>query len=894
MATAASRLESAWPGMARVDESLSDGKADIAAFREVLKAGAASLADRFARNELVDNLVRERARLVDALLLRAWRHYLGTDVRRLGLVAVGGYGRGELHPCSDIDVMVLLPARSRVEQWRDPLQDFFTFLWDIGLEIGHSTRSVADCRREGRDDITVTTSLMESRLLSGPARLFEAMKKAVGPGAIWDVRAFFEAKLAEQVARHHRYDDTGYNLEPNVKGSPGGLRDTQMISWVAKRHFGTSTGEELVEHGFLTEDEVGSIRRGRSFLWKIRFALHTLTGRREDRLLFDHQVRLAEMLGFEDRSHTLAVEQMMQRYYRTVMAMSRLNEMLLQLFREAILLDPHTPATRLHDRFQLRHGSLEAVDEDVFRRHPPALLEVFLLRARTADVEDVSAETIRLIHRDLALIDDDFRADPANHELFLDIMRSGEGVTHELRRMNRYGVLGRYIPAFGRIVGRMQYDLFHAYTVDEHTLFVVSNLRRFALSRYNHEFPYCSEIMQSLPKPELAYIAALFHDIAKGRGGDHSELGAVDAEDFCRLHGLGPYDARLIAWLVKNHLVLSVTAQKKDISDPSVINDFARQVGDQLHLDYLYVLTVADVRGTNPKMWNSWKSSLFEEFYQQTTRALQRGLERPIDKDELILETQQAARALLDRRDLAGDRVDPVWAAFNDDYFLRHSAEEIAWHTEVLGSARANDAGAIVAVRERAERGGTFVMVYSTAANDTFARVTGALEELGLTILDARITSSRDGHSLDALQVLEATGEAITDPLRRDSIQAALTRALDDARKRPPEVTRRAPRAVRMFSTPTRVEFARDEANGRTIVELTAGDRPGLLCEIGKAFRDSDVAIHTARISTIGERAEDVFYVTDPNGEPLEPAACEALHARLMENVGNDPAQAGT
>ncbi len=871
-----------WAGMAAVDAALAAGKPDFTAFRSVLKRGTEALSERFTAGEAVDDLVYDRARLVDALIVRAWRFHLGDDMAELGLVAVGGYGRGELHPGSDIDVMVLLPERKRVDELREQLEAFFTFLWDIGLEIGHSTRSVADCRNEGRDDITVATSLMESRLLDGPPPLFDEMRAAVGPDSIWPSRAFFEAKLAEQVARHHRYHDTGYNLEPNVKGSPGGLRDAQMIGWVSKRHFGADSGEELVEHGFLTGAEVAEIRRGRSFLWKIRFALHTLTGRREDRLLFDHQVRLAEMLGFEDRTHTLAVEQMMQRYYRTVMSLSRLNEMLLQLFSEAILMDPHAPATPVSDRFQARHGAIEAIDDDVFRRHPPALLEVFLLRAQTPGIESVSAETIRLIHRDLDLIDDAFRADPENHRLFLEIVRVREGVTHELRRMNRYGVLGRYIPAFGRIVGRMQYDLFHAYTVDAHTLFVVSNLRRFALTRYNHEFPFCSEIMQSLPNPGLAYLAALFHDIAKGRGGDHSELGAVDAEEFCLQQGLDTYDARLVAWLVREHLVLSVTAQKKDISDPAVVHEFATRVGDQVHLDYLYVLTIADVRGTNPELWNSWKASLFEQFYLQTKRALQRGLERPVDRDELIDGTQGAARKLL-AETLDDASIDAVWRAFDDDYFLRHSAEEVAWHTGVL--ARRSGDGATVAVRERPERGGTFVMTYAPKAGESFAQITAVLDQLGLTIVDARITATRDGHSLEAFQVLEATGEAITDPDRRESIERALARALGPKAPDTVRVTRRAPRQVRMFSTDTQIRFIDDVAHRGTIIELVAGDRPGLLSEIGRAFFDAGVEIRTARISTLGERAEDVFYVTDVDGNPLNETICADLERRLTRRL---------
>jgi [protein-PII] uridylyltransferase len=412
----------------------------------------------------------------------------------------------------------------------------------------------------------------------------------------------------------------------------------------------------------------------------VRYALHVLTGRQEDRILFDHQRRLAEMLGYEDATYTLGVEQMMQRYYRTVMDLSRLNEMLLQLFEEAILLDPDAAPQPLNERFQVKNGYLQTTHDNVFRQNPSALLELFVL-LQTHDLRGVSAYTVRLIKRNLDLIDETFRQDPRNHRLFLSILRAPEGVTHELRRMNLYGVLGLYIPAFGRIVGRMQYDLFHAYTVDEHTLFVVSNLRRFALSRFDHEFPHCSPLMQSFDKPEIVYLAGLFHDIAKGRGGDHSELGATDAEAFCLEHGMNKYDARFVAWLVRHHLALSMTAQKKDISDPDVINEFAKLVGDKTHLDYLYVLTVADVRGTNPKLWNSWKATLFRDLYELTLRALRSGLENPIDREQLIEETQSEARVLLDKAGVAGSTVDSLWQVLPEDYFLRCRAEEIAWHT---------------------------------------------------------------------------------------------------------------------------------------------------------------------------------------------------------------------
>ena len=569
-----------WPYLATAPHALEASNYSAQAFRQVLEAGAEQIKQRFVEDDVIEDLIHDRALLVDIVLRAAWKRHARKHADDLALIAVGGYGRGELHPCSDIDIMVLLP-KSDSSDWQPDIEKFLTFLWDIGLEVGHSVRSIDDCQRESLADISVATTLFEARLLAGPEPLFAGMRRALAPDRLWTSQDFFEAKVREQSERHHRYFDTAYNLEPNVKSSPGGLRDIQTIGWVAKRHFGTDTLDELVAHGFLTREELRKLKAGQSFLWKVRFGLHMLTDRREDRLLFDHQIKLAKLFGYEDASFTLAVEQLMQKYYRTVMDVSLLNEMLLQLFREAILTQNAAPVP-INPRFQIRNDYLEVANADVFARNPSALLELFVVLQQHPQVLGVRAETIRLIGTHVNLIDEEFRQNPRHHRLFIEILRAPVGVTHELRRMNLYGVLGRYIPAFGRVVGRMQYDLFHAYTVDAHTLFVVSNLRRLAIPKYNHELPNLSQIMQALPKQEVAYLAALFHDIAKGRGGDHSELGAVDAEAFCLEQGLGRYEARLVAWLVRNHLTLSITAQKKDISDPDIIHEFAKRVGDQV------------------------------------------------------------------------------------------------------------------------------------------------------------------------------------------------------------------------------------------------------------------------------------------------------------------------
>ena len=856
------------------------------AFRNALAAATENLLKRFVTGESVAALVRLRASIIDHMLRRLWRQYASNIHDSSALVAVGGYGRGELHPHSDVDILVLVEDKL-AETSGAQIAAFFTALWDIGLDIGHSVRNIDECAEQATIDITIATTLLEARLIDGPDALFHNMQRVISVDEIWPSRKFYAAKKKEQQLRHHRYEDTAYQLEPNVKGSPGGLRDIQMIGWIAKRHFGTTTLDDLVQHRLLTEGQLIRLKEGQEFLWRIRFGLHTLTGRREDRLLFDHQSNLAEMLGYEDASYTLAVEQLMQRYYRTVMELSRLNEMVLQLFEEAILMDSNAEPATINERFEVKNGYLQTSNDAVFSREPSALLELFLLQQHD-DIRGVSAYTIGLVRRNLHLIDEEFRQSPRNHRLFLNIRRAPAGVTHELRRMNLYGVLGLYIPSFGRIVGRMQYDLFHAYTVDQHTLFVVSNLRKFALTRFDHEYPHCSTLMQSFEKPEIVYLAGLFHDIAKGRGGDHSELGAVDAESFCLEHGMSQYDARTVAWLVRQHLVLSMTAQKKDIGDPEVINEFAALVRDSAHLDFLYVLTVADVKGTNPKLWNSWKASLFRDLYEQTARALRRGLEKPIDRDLLIRETKAHARDVLQNLKIESSVINAVWRLFTDDYFLRYRDSEIAWHTELIATAKPDGDDSLLDIRLQADGDGIEATLYTPRTKRTFAHATALLGELGMTIVDVRIVPLANGYSIDTYVFMELDHRVEVDASRLSRIRRALQKILvadDDVAT---NVTRSASRQVRMFDTKTVVSFIQDATNNRTVMELVTGDQPGLLSIVGQLFVELNIDIETAKILTVGERAEDVFFVSDRCDSPLDEISCHRLRDRIIAGINTN------
>ncbi len=870
-----------------LDAALGKARDPFPILRETLQEGRAELERRYRGGEAISDLVRQHADAVDAILSRVWRLCMGVGQSVPALVAVGGYGRGELHPASDIDLLVLL-ERNEPADGVLGIERFLSSLWDLGIEVGHSVRTVEECREQAERDLTIVTNLMETRLLEGPRALFDRMREATGPKAIWSSDKFFAAKRDEQVRRYQKYNDTAYNLEPNVKEGPGGLRDIQTISWVLKRHFGADSLAELVTNGILRKNECSDLIAGRDFLWKVRFGLHVLTGRREDRLLFDYQRTLAKEFGYRDEQHRLGVEQFMRDYYRTIMRLSRINEMLLQLFEEALLLaDSPVEITPVNSRFQARNGFLEVTRDDIFQRYPFALMEIFLVLEQHPDLRGVRASTIRLIRRYRNLMDNKTRRDIRVRSLFLEIIKQPRGVTHELRRMNRYGVLARYLPPFRAIVGQMQYDLFHVYTVDEHTLFVIRNLRRFTVPEHEQEFPLCSEIMRRLPKQELIYLAALFHDIAKGRSGDHSELGAEEALRFCSDLGLSQYDARFVAWLVRHHLVMSSTAQRKDISDPEVVTQFAELVGDQTHLNYLYLLTVADIRATNPALWNSWKDALLRELYQTTLRALRRGLEKPAEKAELLAETREAARKLLP--EIADDdpRFAQLWEDVGDDYFLRHSPDEIAWHTRAVLNSTPADLP-LVLLRQLTHRGGTEIFIYTRDEDALFANATAALDQLGLNIVDARIITSSNGMVLDTFIVLEEDGRSISDAHRIDEISRALAGALSQLKPVPEPVSRRARRQLKHFSVSPQVTFREDLSNNRTVMEVVTRDHPGLLSRLAAAMASCSIRLQNAKIATFGERAEDIFFITDRQNRPLPAKLRDQCKKRIVENLGGE------
>ncbi len=867
------------------ESELTGSSADLSLFRRAIEEVSRRLDELFIQGADIRTLIAERAHFTDQLLTTAWGQYTW-EPDSAALVAVGGYGRAELHPYSDIDLLILVDTQN--ESTRANIEQLVTLLWDMNLKIGHSVRTIDDCVEEALKDITVTTSMMEARLISGSSALLERLSQATTAEQIWPSQAFFSAKREEQIDRHRKFANSESNLEPNIKGSPGGLRDTQMIGWFAKRHFGVTELEQLVEIGFMQADELETLIEGRSWLWRVRYALHMISGRAEERLLFDRQRELAGYFGYEDDDANMAVEDFMQQYYRWALTLSQLNEVLMQYFDEAILHAGETQETIvLNDRFQVRNGYIAMTSPDVFSRYPPALLEIFYLMSQRTDIDGVRASTIRAIRDHSHLINARFRADPINRQLFMDLLRAPHKVALQLRRMNRYGILGLYLPEFGQIIGKMQHDLFHVYTVDAHTLEVVKNMRRFQYEDMRERFPVAARIASRLPRIELLYIAGLYHDIAKGRGGDHSTLGAVDAERFCENHGISPRDTRLVCWLIKQHLLMSGVAQRQDISDPAVIQNFAETVGDQIRLDYLYALTVADINATNPTLWNQWRAALMHQLYAETKRALRRGLENPVDKQDLIQETQRTATTQLEDRGFTREELESLWQNTGEEYFLRERPEDIVWHTEAVAEHGDQDQP-LVLIKTSSDHqygGATQIFIYTKPSDYLFAIITSTLEQLDLSIHDARIYTSGNNMTIDTFFVLDADGKPLdSNPVRIAHISATLLENLRDVSSPPSISRRRTSRQLKHFSVPTETRLVNDAKNGVTILEIATPDRPGLLANISRIFLDFELNLRAAKIATLGERVEDIFYITDRNKRPLEDAeTCTRLRATICQ-----------
>ncbi|WP_137938333.1 [protein-PII] uridylyltransferase [Chitinivorax sp. B] len=831
-----------------------DNLTDINSWRSQLQQVRASIRDQYLHNHDVEWLLKAHSLAIDALLCNVW-HTLDFP-GDVGLIAVGGYGREEIYPFSDIDLLILLP-----DQVDEPLTRKVEYLvglfWDIGLDIGHSVRTLSECVNEAANDLTIQTTLLEARPLVCKQERFKQLRDALHAQLV--PLRFYEAKLLEQQQRHMRFHGVAYNLEPNIKESPGGLRDLQTIIWIAT---GANTGRtwaDLVQQGVLSATEARQILRAEKVLKNLRVGLHYLAKRREDRLLFDLQNQVARAGGFTDSTTQRASERLMQTYYRAARTVLQLNDILVQNLKGRIV-SVLAPVEVLNERFFARNNLLLVRDLKLFEKQPSAILEAFLLMQQHTSLSGLGAKTLRALWNARGKINAEFRANPRNQQLFMEIMRAPRGQTRVLRRMNLYGILGRYIPAFGRIVGLMQHDLFHVYTVDEHILMVVRNLRRFAIADFAHEYPLCSKLIADFDKPEILYLAGLFHDIAKGRGGDHSSLGMLDAKDFCLQHSLSDADGNLVAWLVGQHLNMSSVAQKQDVYDPEVIDHFANQVGTQRRLTALYLLTVADIRGTSPKVWNNWKAKLLEDLFHATSRHLSTG---NFNLGTYIEARQAEAQALLRYYGLTTDVHKALWKELDTVYFMRHDAREIAWHTRAL-YWRVQDIEPVVKAKLSDDGDGLQILVYVPDQPQLFARLCHYFERARFSIGEAKIYTTRHGYALDSFYVFMP--ENSTDHYRDliALIEYELTNRLRHQAPLEPPLAGRISRQLRHFPLQPQISIRSDDKQNYYVMSVIAGDRPGLLSRITTVLTAWQISIHSAKISTLGERAEDTFLITGP------------------------------
>jgi [protein-PII] uridylyltransferase len=853
-----------------------------AASRAALGAADDALAARFDRGDDIDALIADRTRTVDRIVVDAWERCIDPS-SSLSLFAVGGYGRGELFPQSDIDLLVLAePGAQQAQQ--EPLARFFAQLWDAGLPVGHAVRSAEQCTQASTQDITILTAQLEARALVAQPQASKVLAAAVAADACWPPREYFIAKRAEQRARHARYDDTSDNLEPNLKEGPGGLRDVQTLRWMALRVLGARGLEPLVGLGQLGADEYATIETQRRVLSRLRFGLHLVAGKREERLRFDHQKTLAERLGYRDTAESLAVEQMMQGFYRSAAIVLRVNERLLQRFEEQ--LDGEAVAEPLGEGFESLRGYLVATGAN----WPAGIDDVFALFAIWAahhDVRGLHSQTARALAETLSRLPSYEQTGPAQRASFMALLRGPQPVD-TLTRMARLGVLGRWLPAFAQVSGRMQFDLFHVYTVDQHTLAVLRNIASFASGVADARFSIAHDVWPRLRKPELVLLAGLFHDIAKGRGGDHSQLGAVDARDFCVAHELGQGDTDCVAWLVSQHLLMSVTAQKQDIGDPDVIHRFATLVSDQERLDLLYLLTCADIAGTSPKLWNGWKDRLLADLYTATRVALGRGLEHPLAADERVADTRAAVRALLAGGGFSPPQADDVLARMPAAGFLRSRPEQLAWQADVLRNVAAHETA--VRVRSLAHAGAMEVFVHSRDRDGLFAAIVATLDRLGCAIQHARLLDGPSGDVFDSFEVVVGEDRP-TDPatVESDLSRTLATPDLDTIRP----VRRARPRHLRHFQQPAQVQLDHpDGGPDRTVLSLVSTDRPGLLADVARVLRQQRLRVHDARIATFGARAEDVFQITDEHDRAVsDPARQRVLRDALLACLQGDPIQ---
>lgn len=857
-------------------------KSDRYPLKQLLKQFKDELCDEFRQKNNITTTTRKLVDFIDQLLLTLFDKHKLHQGNKFCLLALGSYGRRELQLHSDIDLLLLHPEKvTKADLAR--AQAFIQDCWDIGLNISQQITTINACAELAQQDLTVISSIMDMHLLCGRQSLMEELHYFTHPLNMWPSHDYFIAKQQEQNQRYAKYGETAYNLEPNVKQGPGGLRDLQVLLSLGKRYYRIKKLAEGIPYGFITEKEYEELISCQHFLWRVRFALHLVAGKQEERLLFDHQIKLAELFGFHDDEKSLAIEQFMKLYFKNIKKIRELNEMLLHWFADVdqSIIHPHLES--LDRYFQLHNNFIEVKHAQVFNVRPLALLEIFLWFAKRPHIAGVRANTIRLIRHYLFLMDKKFLQSEAAIQCFLAIFKEGVNPFIALQHMNRYGVLSHYLECFAAVTGQMQYDLFHAYTVDQHTLFVIRNLVRFLDPDFNKPFALAAAIMPTINKREILYLAALFHDIAKGRGGDHSELGADEAEAFARKHHLSDEDRQLLVWLVRHHLLMSQTAQRQDIYDPKTISLFCQRLPHPHYLDYIYLLTVADICATNTNLWNSWKDSLLKELYRATHHALQQE-KMPVDEDSLIQTRQQQALTLLTEQGFEQQAVQALWTNFKGKYFLHEQPEIIAQHTQAILQSSHYP---VVMIMPHHSQGGMEVFIYMPHRDERFIITTTVLSNLHTTIQEATILTCDNQFDLDSYIILDERHQAVFDEERIETIKQELVQTLSNTSELPSISKRRISRTQAHFKFKPQITFSHDPNEKHSCLFLVTVDRPGLLATVSQVFFKHSIHLHNAKIVTAGERVEDMFYISASNGQALNVNQRKALKTDLIQRLRN-------
>lgn len=854
----------------------------ISAYKSLLESATQSLYEHYDEGLGIEELLKIRSQSIDLILEHLWQQSPESCHLSCSLIAVGGYGREEMHPASDIDLLILISEDLPIEQ-QEQLGLFITHLWDIGVEVGHSIRTLNECIDEAKADLTVITNLIESRFLTGSAELFKQLQQAISPNNLWNSIDFFHAKLEEQQQRYNKYLDNVYQVEPNLKEGYGGLRDIQTLKWIIQRHYGEINQQTLKQLDLLTTHEYDSLVEHRNFLWRIRFLLHKMSGKKEDRLLFHYQQELTKAFYQRDNIQNADIERFMQSYYRTITELGRLIELLQNLLKASLLEKKPPLIVNINKDFELVNHFINLRTPEKLPQQPELLLSIFLhLQAQNKCV-CISPNTVRLIRENLYLINEDFRQNPRCQALFIDILKQPHNTTKALRAMNRHGILATYIPAFKKIVGLMQFDLYHAYTVDEHTLHVFRNLRRYSTDIGKKELPLCGQIFDLIEKKELLYLAGLFHDIAKGRGGDHSKLGAIDAYDFCRLHGFNREDSTLVSWLVQQHLLISAYIQKKDINDIDVINEFINDINSLNHLNYLVLLTIADIRGTNMKLWTEWKHTLIRQLYFNAKRYWKSNIEDTQNKS-LIQQKLDHAKQILAKENIPTHKYLTFWQTMDENYFSQNTATDITWHAKQI--ATANGQTPLICLRQSNSRNSTMLFIYTKNRIGLFSRISMIFEQNNINIIRAKVSTSKNNMVLNTYVLLNKDNQPIVTLTDQEYLIERLhntfkTETLPNVY----EASYPAKKQLKQFMVPTHIKFNLTH-NNQTLLEIKAKDHPGILSKISQVLHQYNLQIHEAWINTLEEQVQDAFYITLPNGQPVTDKNIQsAIRRDLIEMI---------